>query len=124
MENRNGVVDVETTRASGSAEREAAERMVERSVAGGATLGADQGYEFVPAMREQGATPHVAQKKLSSAIDARTTRHAGCTVSLNVRKRVEEIFGWAKTVGGLHKTRFVGVPSRGICGAVSRPTCG
>jgi IS5 family transposase len=113
MENRNGlVVDVETTQASGTAEREAAEVMVARSVKPGATLGADKGYdtaEFVQAMRAQGVTPHVAQKKVGSAIDARTTRHSGYAVSRKVRKRVEEIFGWAKTVGGLRKTRFVGL---------------
>jgi transposase len=113
MENRNGlVVDVQTTRASGTAEREAAETMVKRSVKPGATLGADKGYdtaEFVQALREQGVTVHVAQKKVGSAIDARTTRHSGYAVSLKARKRVEEIFGWAKTVGGLRKTRFVGL---------------
>lgn len=113
MENRNGlVVDVETTRASGTAEREAAEVMVARSVKPGATLGADKGYdtaEFVQAMRAQGVTPHVAQKKVGSAIDARTTRHPGYRVSLKVRKRVEEIFGWGKTIGGLRKARFVGL---------------
>jgi transposase len=113
MENRNGlVVDVQTTRASGTAEREAAEAMVNRSLKPGATLGADKGYdtaEFVQALRERGVTPHVAQKKVGGAIDARTTRHAGYAVSLKVRKRVEEIFGWAKTVGGLRKTRFVGL---------------
>lgn len=113
MENRNGlVVDVEATRASGTAEREAAEMMVEHSVAPGATLGADKGYdtaEFVQAMRSRGVTPHVAQKKVGSAIDARTTRHSGYAVSRKVRKRVEEIFGWAKTVGGLRKARFVGL---------------
>ncbi len=105
MENRTGlVVDVETPRASGTAEREAAEAMVKRSVQPGATLGADKGYdtaEFVQTLRERGVTAHVAQKKLASAIDTRTTRHAGYAVSLKVRKRVEEIFGWAKTVGGL-----------------------
>jgi IS5 family transposase len=54
-------------------------------------------------------TPHVAQKKVGSAIDGRTTRHAGYAVSIKKRKRVEEIFGWAKTVGGLRKTRFFGL---------------
>jgi hypothetical protein len=90
------VVDVETTRASGTAEREAAETMVERSVKPGATLGADKGYDTAglnQAMRAQGVTPPVAQKKVGSAIDARTTRHPGYKVSLKVRKRVEEIFG-------------------------------
>lgn len=113
MENRNGLaVDVETTLANGTAEREAAKAMVERSVKRGSTLGADKGYdvaEFAQAMRDKGVTPHVAQKKVGSAIDGRTTRHAGYAVSLRKRKRVEEIFGWAKTVGGLRKTKFIGL---------------
>lgn len=114
MENRNALaVDVETTPASGTAEREAAKTMVARTVTGqAATLGADKGYdvaEFVAAMRERHVTPHVAQKKSGSAIDGRTTRHAGYALSLKKRKLVEEIFGWAKTVGGLRKTRFIGL---------------
>ena len=114
MENRNGlVVDVETTHATGTAEREAAKVMLARTVTkAGATLGADKGYdvaEFVEAIREQGVTPHVAQKKKGSAIDRRTTRHAGYAVSLKIRKRVEEVFGWSKTVGPLRKARFVGL---------------
>ena len=113
MENRNALaVDVETTPASGTAEREAAKTMVARTVTGKATLGADKGYdvaEFVAAMRERGVTPHVARKKTGSAIDGRTSRHAGYALSLKKRKLVEEIFGWAKTVGGLRKTRFIGL---------------
>jgi transposase len=114
MENRHGlVVDVETTQASGTAEREAAKAMIARAVTKvGATVGADKGYdvaEFVEAMREQGITPHVAQRAKGSAIDGRTTRHAGYQQSLKFRKRIEEAFGWAKTVGGLRKTRFVGL---------------
>jgi transposase len=113
MENRNGLaVDVETTLATGTAEREAAKAMVERTVKRGSTLGADKNYDvagFVAALREQGVTPHVAQKKVSSAIDGRTTRHAGYAVSIRKRKRVEEIFGWAKTVGGLRRARFIGL---------------
>jgi transposase len=113
MENRNGLaVDMETTLATGTAEREAAKAMVERSVKRGSTLGADKNYdvaEFVFAMRGHGVTPHVAQKSVGSAIDRRTTRHAGYAVSLKKRKLVEEIFGWAKTVGGLRKARFIGL---------------
>ena len=112
MENRHGLaVDVETTLATGTAEREAATAMVVRSLKRGATLGADKNYDtagFVKAMREQGVTPHVAQKT-QSAIDERTTRHTGYGVSLRLRKRIEEIFGWAKTVGGLRKTCFIGL---------------
>ena len=113
MENRNGlVVDVETTLASGTAERDAAKVMVARTVTGKATVGADKGYdvaEFVADMRHKSVTPHVAQKKTGSAIDGRTTRHAGYAQSLKKRKLVEEIFGWAKTVGGLRKARFIGL---------------
>lgn len=114
MENRNGlVVDAETTLANGTAEREAAKAMVARTIdKAGATLGADKGYdvaEFVEAMRDAKVTPHVAQKAKGSAIDGRTTRHAGYKDSLKIRKRIEEIFGWSKTVGGLRKTRFVGL---------------
>ena len=113
MENRNGlVVDATTTLATGTAERDAALVMAARSIKkGGATLGADKGYdaaEFVKQLRDQGVTPHVAQKK-HSAIDGRTTRHAGYTVSIKKRKLVEEIFGWSKTIGGLRKARFVGL---------------
>ena len=113
MENRNGlVVDAETTLATGTAEREAALVMATRTMTkAGATLGADKGYDtadFVKDLRELNITPHVAQKK-NSAIDGRTTRHAGYTVSLKKRKLVEEIFGWSKTIGGLRKARFVGL---------------
>ena len=112
MENRNGlVVDVETTQSTGTAERDAATTMVERSLKAGATVGADKNYDtagFVKAMRQRKVTPHVAQKT-DSAIDRRTTRHAGYAVSLKIRKRVEEVFGWAKTVGGLRKTHFIGL---------------
>lgn len=113
MENRTGLaVDLETTLATGTAEREAAKAMVERSLKRGSTLGADKSYdvaEFVRATRDQGVTPHVARKRVGSAIDGRTTRHAGYAVSLKKRKRVEEIFGWAKTVGSLRKAKFTGL---------------
>ena len=75
------------------------------------TLGADKGYdrnELVKQMREHGVTPHFARKH-TSIIDQRTTRHAGYAISQHKRKRVEEIFGWIKTVGGLRKTRHRGV---------------
>jgi transposase len=113
MENRNGlVVDAETTLATGTAERDAALAMAKRTMTKpGATLGADKGYDtagFVKDLRDLKITPHIAQKK-NSAIDGRTTRHAGYTVSLKKRKLVEEIFGWSKTIGGLRKARFVGL---------------
>lgn len=113
MENRNGlIVDVETTLATGTAEREAALLMAERTIRKpGATLGADKNYDvadFVEKLRKQKITPHVAQKK-RSAIDKRTTRHEGYDQSIKRRKLVEESFGWAKTVGGLRKARFIGL---------------
>jgi hypothetical protein len=115
MENRNGlVVATEMTAASGTAEREAAVAMVE-PLAGGqrVTLGADKAYDtadFVAAMRRLGVTPHVSQNTNGrrSAIDRRTTRHPGYAISVRVRKRIEEVFGWIKTVGGLRKTRHRG----------------
>jgi len=112
MENRNGLMrDIHISTSSGTAEREAALTMTDRSVAGGAaTLGADAGYDaksFVHELRERGVTPHVAQKR-HSAIDGRTTRHAGYSASQCVRKRAEQIFGWLKTIGGLRKTRYKG----------------
>jgi IS5 family transposase len=78
------------------------------------TLGADKGYDardFVRQTREQGFTPHIAQNTTNrrSAIDGRTTRHSGYAVSQRSRKRVEEIFGWMKTVGLMRKTRHKGV---------------
>ena len=113
-ENRHGlVVDVALTAADGYAERQAAITMLERSTSGRATLGADRGYDtrdFVAALRGRGVTPHVARndRRRRSAIDGRTTRHAGYGVSQRRRKRVEEVFGWLKTVGGGRKLRYVG----------------
>jgi transposase len=116
MENRNGLaVNARVTKASGTAERDAAEEMLgELPGKKRVTLGADKAYdtkEFVEQTRSMGATPHEAQnnKNRSSAIDNRTTRHAGYLVSQRKRKRVEEIFGWMKTVGMLRKTRHRGV---------------
>ena len=115
MENRHGLaVEGCVTRASGYAERAAALEMVgQRPTTGRITLGADKGYDsgdFVEALRLLRVTPHVAQNtsNRSSAIDQRTTRHAGYVVSQWKRKRVEEIFGWLKTVGLLRKARHRG----------------
>ena len=113
MENRNGLaVNCCVTQATGRAEPEAALAMVEQ-IPGWRriTLGADKGYdrkELVQEMREHGVTPHFALKQ-TSTIDQRTTRHPGYAISQRKRKRVEEIFGWVKTVGGLRKTRHRGV---------------
>ena len=110
-ENRNGlIVDCELTEASGTCEREAGLRLLarqrRRSGRRRLTVGADRGYDvkdFVAGLRELGATPHIARKKRASAIDGRTTRHAGYAVSQRRRKTVEEPFGWMKTVGSLAK---------------------
>ena len=111
-DNRHGlVVGTRTTLATGTAEREAAEAMV-KGLAGTKriTLGGDKGYDTRPcvdALRACNVTPHVAQKE-SSAIDERTTRHAGYGISQWKRKAIEQCFGWMKTVGGLRKTRHRG----------------
>jgi len=115
MENRNGlVVDTRVTPATGRAEREAAVAMLEEIPGSGrVTVGADKNYdtqEFVATARGFEVTPHVAQNTngRASAIDERTTRHPGYTISQRVRKRVEEIFGWMKTIGLMRKTRHKG----------------
>ena len=113
MENRNGlVVDTMVTLASGTAERDAAIEMISR-IPGSQriTVGADKAYDvasFVEEMRNLRVTAHVARKEKGSAIDGRTTRHSGYQISQKTRKRVEEIFGWMKTVGILRKTRHRG----------------
>jgi transposase len=114
-ENRHGlVVDARLTVASGTAERDAATEMMERKPAGKrATLGGDRGYDttaFVEKLRSLHVTPHVAQNATNrrSAIDGRTTQHEGYGVSQRKRKRVEEVFGWLKTVALQRKTRFRG----------------
>ena len=120
MENRNGLVtDVEVLPAEGTAERDAALVMME-AIPGDqpVTVGADKAYdtqEFVAEARNLKVTPHVAQnnKRRQSAIDGRTTRHGGYAISQRKRKRVEEIFGWLKTVGGMRKLRHRGVELEG-----------
>jgi transposase len=116
MENRHGlIVDVEVTQASGTAEREAAQVMARRSIhKPGASIGADKAYDtqdFVARLRQHGLRAHVAQNDTNrrSAIDRRTTRHRGYAISQRRRKLIEEAFGWVKTVGGLRKTRFIGM---------------
>ena len=113
MENRNGIaVNGQVTQANGRAEPQAAVAMV-AEIPGQhrVTLGADKGYdrkEFVQELRDHQVTPHIARKS-TSIIDERTTRHPGYAISQQKRKRIEEIFGWLKTVGGLRKTRHRGV---------------
>ena len=117
MENRNGfLVDLSVSLATGDAERTEATIMVKKLKKKVAvkTVGADKGYDtkdFVKQMRAQEVTPHVAaniERRGGSAIDGRTTRHEGYRVSQRIRKKIEEIFGWLKTVGGMRKSRFRG----------------
>lgn len=115
MDNRNGLlVDLQVREANGSAERETALSMLQEHASEGATVGADRGFDtrdFVRRCRQAGVTPHVAQfenARRSSAIDGRTTRHAGYSMSQRIRKRIEQVFGWIKTVGGMRRTRFRG----------------
>jgi hypothetical protein len=115
MDNRHGLaVDARVSTATSRAEREVALDMVggirgKRRV----TLGGDKGYdvrEFIETLRVMAVTPHIAKKNVTySAIDRRTTRHSGYAVSQKKRKRVEEIFGWLKTVALMRKTRHRGL---------------
>jgi transposase len=117
IENRNGLlVDFQMDEANGTAERRCALEMLDENLPGQwrITLGGDKGFDtrdFVECCRERNVTPHVAQninQRQRSRIDARTTRHAGYAVSQRFRKRIEEVFGWMKTVGNFRKTRFIG----------------
>jgi len=125
MENRNGLcTDIALTQAGGSAEWDGALLMLDRQPQRGIhprTLGADAGYDvrrFITGVRERGVTPHVAlsrdPRRKHRAVDKRTTRHAGYSISQRARKKVEEIFGWMKTVGGFRKTRYRGVARTGL----------
>jgi transposase len=113
-ENRHAlIVDACLTEAGGTAERAAALDMIANTAPPGSTAGGDKNYdtaEFVAQCRALGCVPHVAQNTSNrrSAIDRRTTRHPGYAVSQRARKRIEEPFGWIKTVGGLRKTRHRG----------------
>jgi IS5 family transposase len=118
MENRNGLaVGARVTHATGRAEREAALEILgdiprRRRI----TLGGDKGYDvagFVEELRRNDVTPHPAQKIRYSALDSRTTRHTSYQVSQRMRKRVEEIFGWLKTIGMTRKLRHRGLPRAG-----------
>lgn len=119
MEHRSGLaVDVQVTRAAGAPEWAVALGMLDRRPGSGRkTVAGDRAYDtkgFVAGCRARGVTPHVAQypttQRRTSAIDGRTTRHPSYRQSQRFRKRVEEIFGWVKTVGGGRKLRFIGLP--------------
>ena len=125
MENRHGMlVDFQMSEATGTAERDAVPELLDRAKQRHfhpKTLGADKGYDTrdcVKDMRERQVTPHVAQNTSGrrSTIDGRTTRHEGYRVSQRIRKRVEEIFGWMKTVGGFRRTRYRGLDRTGLAG--------
>ena len=117
IENGNGLIaNTELLQANGTAERDAALLMIEQIPAGQrVTVGADKGYdtkEFVAECRQMKVTPHVAQntnRRGGSAIDARTSRHAGYKISQQKRKRIEECFGWLKTIALLRKLRHRGI---------------
>lgn len=116
MENRNGLlVDAPLTRVSGHAERLAALDMIEPRAdrPDAITLGGDKGFDapdFVMELREINVTPHIARNTTRrSAIDGRTTRHPGYAATQRIRKRIEEGFGWMKTIAGLRKTKYRGV---------------
>ena len=125
MENRSGLlVDCVVSEATGTAERNAVPALLDEARERGfhpKTLGANTGYDTrgcVGAMRARGVTPHVAQNTSgrSSAIDGCTTRHRGYDLSQRLRKRVEEVFGWMKTVGGFRRTRYRGLDRIGPTG--------
>jgi hypothetical protein len=113
-ENRNGLVMVaELSRAHGTAERDMVSILVDQIPyrRKKITLGADKGYDVadcVDDLRKRGATPHVAAKEKRSAIDTRTTRHDTYALSQRRRKRVEECFGWMKTIGLMRQTKLRG----------------
>jgi transposase len=114
MDNRNGLlVDLRVSEANGYCEREAALEMLTDHANGRVTVGADRGYDtadFVAGCRRRGVTPHVAmnESRRRSAIDARTTHHVGYGISQAIRMRIEQVFGWVKSIGGLRRTRFRG----------------
>jgi transposase len=116
MENRNGLlVDLRIAEANGTAEREVALEMIgELPGNHPITVGGDKGFDtkdFVLGCYERQAMPHVAQnitERRGSAIDSFTTRRRGYAISQRIRKRVEEIFGWEKTIGSFRRTRFRG----------------
>ncbi len=126
MENRNGLlVDLSVTSATGKSEEEGAQGMLQRQARRGIkprTLGGDKGYDrrgFIAFLRSRKITPHVAQnleRQGGSAIDGRTTRHEAYGVSQSIRKKVEEIFGWMKAIGGFRKTRYKGVRRTHLAG--------
>ena len=126
MENRHGLcVQAEITTAHGTTESTAATQLLARQIdtteRAPKTVGADKGYhnaEVVGFCREHGLQPHIAEVKgrQVAGLDGRTTRSLGYQTSQKLRKRVEEIFGWAKEIGGLRRTRKRGTARMGLSG--------
>jgi len=125
MENRHGLlVDFQLTHATGTAERDVVPQLLYDAKLRGfhpRTLGADKAYDAracVAAIRSEQVTPHVAQNTSGrrSAIDQRTTRHPGYVTSQRIRKRIEEVFGWLKSVGGFRRTRYRGLARTQLAG--------
>ena len=112
MENRDGlVVDVSVSAATGTAEREESIRLLQANARPGGTVGEDRGYDagaHIKAVQALGVTPHVAAERKGSAVPDDIRHSEGYAVSLKIRKRIEEVFGWMKTVGGMRKVKLVG----------------
>ena len=115
MENRNGfLVGIDVRHATGTGERDGALALADVHLKRGSTLGADKGYDthaFVAALDKRGIKPHIARhtKGRRSAIDGRRARSNGYAMSQQVRKRIEQGFGWIKTIGGLRKLPLIGI---------------
>ncbi len=116
MENRHGlIVDAEATLATGTAEREAALAMGKRNLKTGDTLGADKAYDvkaLVAELEARGITPHIARNLTDyrgSAVSDEVAAEPGYAISQRIRKRIEQVFGWGKTVGPLRKTKLRGL---------------
>jgi len=125
MENRHGLlVDFQLSQATGTAERDRLPELIDQARERGfrvKTVAADKGYDTrncVAQLRQRQVTPHVTQNttRRRSAIDRRTTRHIGYAMSQCARKKVEEIFGWMKTVGGFRRTRYRGLERTQLAG--------
>ena len=112
MENRNGlVVDVSVSAATGMAEREESLKLLQANIKSGATVGEDRGYDVdthIKAVQALGVIPHVAAKRKGSAVPDDIRQSEGYAISLKIRKRIEEVFGWMKTVGGMRKVKLIG----------------
>jgi hypothetical protein len=125
MEHRNGLlVDFQVSQASGTAERDIVPELIDQARERGfrvETLAADKAYDtrnWVAQLRQRQVTPHVTQNTTGrrSAIDRRTTRHVGYAISQCLRKRIEEIFGWMKTIGSFRRTRYRGLERTQLAG--------